>query len=146
MSREDHPSIGEAGDAESSEVVVASALAMEGEPVAPVSEGNLVDAGTAGQLTSSIRPFGEVTAQVSLPTAEGQGGNMHETGPRTLAAAGVATAPGSKVSSRPATPTADRSDAESDAPAQKPAGATTRTNGKVKTGSKSATGGAKPVK
>ena len=54
MSREDYPSIGEAGDAESSEVVVASALAMEGEPVAPVSEGkegDLVDAVIAGQPT-----------------------------------------------------------------------------------------------
>ena len=128
------------------EEVRASALAMEGESVAPVSEGNLVDAGIAGTPTSSTMPAGEVTAQVSVPTAEGQRGNMHDAGPRTMAAAGAATAPGSKVSSRPATPTADRSDAESDAPAQKPAGATTRTNGKVKTGSKSATGGAKPVK
>jgi hypothetical protein len=77
-SREDHQSTEEAGEAESNEVAVgtrpsqadavaagnmvtvgwasevmrASALAMEGESVAPVSEGNLVDAGTAGQITS----------------------------------------------------------------------------------------------
>jgi hypothetical protein len=34
------------------EVIRASALAMEGESVAPVSEWNLVDAETAGQITS----------------------------------------------------------------------------------------------
>jgi hypothetical protein len=107
MSREDHQIIGEAGEAESSEVAVgtrpspadavaagtmvtvgpasggtdnpfkagreapaaraqaraarveevvrASALAMEGESVAPVSEGNLVDAGTAGQVVDRYR-------------------------------------------------------------------------------------------